>query len=378
VPRNLYKEDLIIEDGSLRATWLTDKLSRRCISLQITFKEIEEAISKQIITPEQGESLWKLWNAGKENKSSFQMAHLAYYVGALIVISAMGWFMNNAWDVFGGMGMFSIAVLYAFCFVIAGRRLWERKGLQVAGGLMIVMAVCMAPLAIYGIEKALGWWPQSYPGHYQDGYHWVRGGWIWIELGTIASACLALRFFKFPFLTAPLFFSLYVLSIDVTPLIFGSGNNWTDMRWTSLFFGLAMMIIAFFTDYYCSKNNYEEDYAFWGYLFGTIVFWMGLTLLDSNHEWSKMLYCLINIALLIWGVLVQRKIFLVCGAIGISSYIGHLAYRVFNHSILFPFVLSFAGIAIIYLGILYNRNQLKIEQFIRDKVPEGVRKFLPK
>ena len=139
-----------------------------------------------------------------------------------------------------------------------------------------------------------------------------------------------------------------------------------------------MMIIAFFTDYYCRKNNYDEDYAFWGYLFGTIVFWSGLTLLDSNHEWSKMLYCLINVALLIWGVLVQRKIFLVCGAIGISGYIGHLAYRVFNHSILFPFVLSFAGIAIIYLGILYNRNQIKIEQFIRDKVPEGVRKFLPK
>jgi len=346
--------------------------------LQITFKEIEAAITKQIITQEQGERLWSLWNAEEESRSGFQIAHLAYYVGALIVISAMGWFMDNAWDVFGGMGMFSIAALYAFCFIIAGRRLWEKKGLQVAGGLLIVMAVCMTPLAVFGLERVWGGWPQSYPGHYQDGYQWVHGGWLWIELGTIASACLALRFFKFPFLTAPLFFSLYVLSIDVTPFFFGSGNHWTDVRWMSLLFGLAMIIIAFFTDDYCRKNSNKEDYAFWGYLFGTMVFWLGLTLLDRNHEWSRILYCSINIILLIGGILLQRRIFLVCGAIGINGYIGHLAYRVFNHSILFPFVLSFAGIGIIYIGILYNRNQLKIERYIKTKVPEKIRRFLPK
>jgi hypothetical protein len=352
--------------------------SRRWIEVNITNKEIEEAVSQNIITQEQGERLWHLWSGKEERKNGFQISHLAYYVGALIVISAMGWFMDTAWEVLGGMGMFSIAVLYACCFVFAGRRLWEKEGLKVAGGLLIVMAVCMTPLAIFGLERTLGWWPQSYPGHYLDHYEWMRGGWIWIELGTILSASLALRFFKFPFLTAPLFFSLYLLSIDVTPFFFGTGSEWTNVRWMSLLFGLVMMILAFLTDYYCRKHNYKEDYAFWGYLFGTSVFWLGLTLLDSNQEWSKILYCLINVILLIAGVLLQRKIFLVCGAIGVNGYIGHLAYRVFNHSILFPFVLSFAGIGIIYIGILYNRNQLKIEEYIKNKVPEAIRKFLPK
>lgn len=346
--------------------------------MQITFKEIEAAIRKQIITQEQGEKLWSLWNEEEEGRTGFQIAHLAYYAGALVVISAMGWFMDNAWDIFGGIGMFSIAVIYGICFLIAGRRLWKKTGLQVAGGLLIVMAVCMTPLAVLGLERTLGWLPQSYPGHYPEGYEWIRGGWIWIELGTIVSSCLALRFFQFSFLTAPLFFSLYLLSIDVTPLVFGTGNSWADTRWMSCWFGLIMIIIAFFIDYICRKRLYKEDYAFWGYLFGTIVFWLGLTLMESNNEWSKILYCLINIVLLIGGVLVQRKIFLVCGAIGVNGYIGHLAYRVFNNSIWFPFVLSFAGIAIIYMGILYNRNQTKIEQFLRDKVPENIRKFLPK
>lgn len=346
--------------------------------MQITLKEIEEAVAKSIITKEQGENLWYLWNREEERRSGFQIAHLAYYVGALIVISAMSWFMNNAWDVFGGMGILSIAFLYACCFVLVGGRLWKKDGLRVAGGLMIVMAVCMTPLAIFGLERTIGWWPQSYPGHYLNGYEWLRGGWIWIELGTIASACLALRFFKFPFLTAPLFFSLYVLSIDITPFIFGAENTWENARWMSLLFGLVMMIIAFFTDDYCRKNDHKEDYAFWGYLFGTTVFWLGLTLLDRNHEWARILYCFINIMLLIVGVLLQRKIFLVCGAIGINGYIGHLAYRVFNDSTFFPFALSLVGIGIIYIGILYNRNQLKIEEYIRDKVPNRIRKFLPK
>jgi hypothetical protein len=347
-------------------------------SVPITFKEIEEAVAKDVITQEQGEKLWHLWSGNDEHGSGFQISQLAYYTGALIVISAMGWLMNSTWDVFGGMGMFSIAILYACFFVLLGKRLWEREGLQIAGGLMIVMAVCMTPLAILGLERAMGWWPQSYPGHYLNEYEWVRGGWIWLELGTIASACLALRFFKFPFLTAPLFFSLYILSIDIIPFFWGAGDNWVNVRWMSLLFGLAMMIVAFFLDDYCHKNNYQEDYAFWGYLFGTIVFWMGLTLLDRNYEWSRMLYCFINIILLIWGVLLQRKILLVFGAIGVNGYIGHLAYRVFNHSAFFPFVLSFVGIGIIYIGILYNRNQLKIEQYIRNMVPEKIRKFLPR
>ena len=330
--------------------------------MQITFKEIEEAVAQNIITREQGESLWRFWNKKAGQRSGFQISHLAYYVGALIVITAMGWFMSNAWDAFGGMGMFAIAAFYGCCFVLAGRHLWLKGGgVQAAGGLLIVMAVCMVPLAIFGLERALGWWPQSYPGHYLNGYEWVRGGWIWIEAGTIAGACLALRFFKFPFLTAPLFFSLYLLSIDVTPFFFGADDHWTNVRWMSLLFGFVMMVIAFFTDDYCRRNQ-KEDYAFWGYLFGTVVFWLGLTLLDSNQEWSKVLYCLMNVILLIVGVLLKRKIFLVCGALGVNGYIAHLAYRVFYHSVLFPFVLSFAGIGIIYIGILYNKNQSKIER----------------
>ncbi|AIF49984.1 Protein of unknown function DUF2157, membrane [Pelosinus sp. UFO1] len=345
--------------------------------MEITRKEIKQAIEENIISQEQGDKLWKLWDERQINEPKFQLSHLAYYFGALLVISAMGWFMNNTWNQFGGMGIFSIAVLYAVCFTGIGKMLWEKKGLRVAAGLLIVMAVCMTPLAIFGLERALGWWPHSEPGNYRSFYHWIRGGWCFIEVGTIASACIALRFFSFPLLTAPLYIILYFLSMDITPLLFGVEHNWVITRWVSLFFGLTMIVISMLVDYRCQRKIYQGDYAFWGYLFGTLAFWSGLTFLDSNNEWSRIAYCLINLGLLVLGILLRRKVFLVFGTIGVNGYIGHLAYRVFNDSVWFPFILSFVGIGIIYLGVIYNKKQDKIQAFLRGRVPEKIRRFLP-
>jgi len=46
-----------------------------------------------VITPEQSEQLWQklLERDTDSNKSEFGVANLAYYLGALIVMSAMGW-----------------------------------------------------------------------------------------------------------------------------------------------------------------------------------------------------------------------------------------------------------------------------------------------
>src|SRR2546427_5820089 len=50
------------------------------------------------------------------------------------------------------------------------------------------------------------------------------------------------------------------------------------------------------------------------------------------------------------AVLLQRKTFMVFGAIGVYSYLGHLAFDVFRNSLLFPAALTALGIAIIAAG----------------------------
>jgi len=63
-------------------------------------------------------------------------------------MSAMGWFMNDAWNRFGGGVLATIAVLYAAVFLIMGRRLWYGLGLKVPGGLLFTLAVWMTPLLL--------------------------------------------------------------------------------------------------------------------------------------------------------------------------------------------------------------------------------------
>ena len=51
-----------------------------------------------------------------------------------------------------------------------------------------------------------------------------------------------------------------------------------------------------------------------------LAFWGGLSLLESDREWNRFLYCLINLSFMLIAVLFQRKIVIVFGVFG---YIGH-------------------------------------------------------
>jgi hypothetical protein len=233
--------------------------------------------------------------------------------------------------------------------------------------------VCMTPLAVYGFERMTGLWLQGVPGEYRDFYAWIKGSWFPMEVGTVVAGLVALRFFRFPFLTAPIAFSLWFISMDLTPLVYGTDHYHREgYQQVSLVFGLAVLIGAYLID-----RRTEEDYAFWGYLFGMFAFWGGLTTLEGGSELDWFLYGLINLGLVLLSVLLQRRVFIVFGSLGVFGYIGHLAWEIFEDSLLFPFVLSAVGLAIIALGILYARNKEHVERRLLSRVPRGVRRFLP-
>jgi hypothetical protein len=243
----------------------------------------------------------------------------------------------------------------------------------VPGGLLFTLAVWMTPLAIYGLERVFGIWPQGDPGTFRDYHIWVKGSWLLMEVGTILAGLIALRFIRFPFLTFPIAFSLWYLSMDLTPLLFGRKEfSWNERLTVSLCFGLVILLVAYLID-----RRTEEDYAFWGYLFGLAAFWGGLSLMESGSELRKFLYCLINIGLMFLAVLLERRVFLVLGVFGVFGYLGHLSYNIFKDSMMFPLVLTLLGLLIIYLGVGYQRNRAKIEAFLLSLVPETLRRLRP-
>jgi hypothetical protein len=106
-------------------------------------------------------------------------------------------------------------------------------------------------------------------------------------------------------------------------------------------------------------------------------FWGGLTLLEGSGELEWPFYGLVNLTLVFLSVLLQRRVFIVFGSLGVFGYVGHLAWEIFEDSLLFPFVLSAVGLAIIALGILYARNRERLEREMLSRVPEGLRRLLP-
>jgi hypothetical protein len=245
--------------------------------------------------------------------------------------------------------------------------------LKIPGGLLFTLAVWMAPLAIYGLEELTGIWPQANPGAFRDYHIWVKGSWILMEMGTILAGSVALRFIRFPFLTSPIAFSLWYMSMDLTPLLLRKNEfSWHERLWASLIFGALILILSYVVD-----RRTREDYAFWGCLFGLLAFWGGLSLMQSSSEFNKFLYCLINLGLMLVAIFLDRRAFLVFGAFGVFGYLAHLSYEVFKDSMMFPFALSVLGLLIIFPGIKYQRNHEAIESAILNFLPDGLKNLRP-
>ena len=144
--------------------------------MRIERADLDEAIAQQIVTGPQASALWRLLESRQANAAGaataapdapwgkFTGLNVAYYFGALLVIGAMGWLMTLGWEKFGGISIFVISGLYALSFTLAGRRLLAEPQTRTPGGLLIAVAVCMTPLAVYGFERMTGLWPDADPG----------------------------------------------------------------------------------------------------------------------------------------------------------------------------------------------------------------------
>lgn len=416
-------------------------------------------------------------------RARFDLLHVAYYGGALLVMGAMAFFVTVAWEAFGGLGLALIALAYAAAFVVIGRRMWRQHDLMIPGGLMITMAVAMMPLATYGIERHFGWWPGVDPGSYHGLHEWIKSGWLGMEVVTIAAAAAALRWFRFPFLTAPLAFCLWYLSMDATPMIAGDTLVWHAREWVSLGFGMATVALGGWLEL-----KWHQDFGYWLYRFGLMAFWGGflgvafqghydqpvgtiLRLLagllgiacatfgslhkrmafilsgtvailtyaghllyreDDPHYWASLAYGLVIVAtafalgqdgnlkqsrrhrdwgydlaaaIILWSaagltlmhapewrkalfvpagmlsvlgaVILQQRAFLALGSVGILVYIGHLATEIFQHSLLFPFILSGIGLGIIAVAVAYRKHQRTWRQALIRQLPAWLVARLP-
>ncbi|HKR12428.1 MAG TPA: hypothetical protein VJT15_10245 [Pyrinomonadaceae bacterium] len=295
-----------------------------------------------------------------EQRKGFNFVTVAYYFGAILMIMACAWFLGDKWDDLSSPGILSTVVVYMMIAAALGWWL-RKKGYIVGGSLLITVAVCLVPLLVYSIEDILGFWPADKHGPYENYFPWTNGPWIVIELATIAAAAFALRYVRFGFLTAPIAFSFWFLSMHLAALITGNTEvNWETRKWISVGVGLCILLVGYGLEKILHKHGEarSEDFAFWCYLFGMIAFWGGLTSMDSGSEVKRALYALLNVGFIGLAVVLRRSTFLVFGALGVYLYLAQLAYGVFKDSFFFPFALALLGLSMILITVLIQRRVL--------------------
>ncbi len=335
--------------------------------------DLDSAIEAGILSAEQADRLVAHLASAPEERRRFAFVHLIYYLGGMIAIGAMFLFMTKGWDALGGWGGFLISICYAVLALALTHWLLEHRHLYVPAGILATLAVVMVPIAIFFAQMALGYWAGNKP--YRDYQSLIDWRWIAMEFGTLAVSTLLLLRYRLPVMLMPIGVTLWCMSIDLVPFLIGQDRvyDWRIRKLISLWFGLAMTLLAFWVDL---RSRFSRDYAFWLYLFGVFSFWGALSLMGSRSEWGRLAYCGINVLMILVGGVLGRRVFAVLGGLGIAIYLGHLSWRVFSDSMLFPLAASALGLAIIGLGILWQRHEAAWSARLRSVLPTALRELI--
>lgn len=328
--------------------------------MNINRSDLDRAETAGVLQSGQADALWGFLAAQPDAVAQFRFAHVLYYLGGMIAIGAMTLFMTVGYATFGPGSLTVFAVCYGFVAWRLGDWFLHAKQLRVPAGIMLTLATALAPLAVYGIEAALGHWENG--SRYSDYHQYVDWRWLFMELATLAVSAVMLWRYRLPFMTMPLAVTLWYMSMDVAEWVLMGlqathrdwEGDWLLRKWVSVGFGLAMLALALVVD--LRSRHARGDYGFWLYLFGLLAFWGGLSSMDSNSELGKFIYCLINLGLVFAGAVLARRAFAVFGGLGIAGYLGHLAHVVFPDSLAFAFVLSLLGLAVVFAGVWWNKH----------------------
>jgi len=236
--------------------------------IKVDSEQLARAVTAGVLQEGQDKALLHFLAKKSPTRASFQLSHVAYYFGALLIMGAMGWLMNKAWEQMGDMALLLITLTYMTLFLLTAHHLWQRE-LRIPGGVLAAAMVSLTPLAVFALTRLTGLWPSDFPkGGYHSFYVWVSASYLLMEAGTVVVGLLVLRLLPFPFITLPMAVALWFMSMDLTEWVFGHKQfTWDDRLWVSLWFGLALLFSSLLVD-----GRSKKDFAFWGYLAGLAAF----------------------------------------------------------------------------------------------------------
>ncbi len=330
--------------------------------LHFTLADLEQWVEKGLITPEQltsirshieaAGSIEEQVQAGPEQRKGLNFVSLAYYFGSFMILLAYTIWMGLEWESLGQTGQiavsfFTIVILWAIGYFL------QRNGFRVAGGLLIFVGTGIVPLLVYTVQRALGVWPDDSRYAYRDFYRIVAQTWVLLELVSLGVAIIVIWRVRFTLISLLIAFWTWFLSMDITRWMSQSDYwTWSDREQiVSTVIGVGMLALGILL-----QRKAKQDYSFWFYLFGHLIILIHLSVLTLNREgFLSIVYFVIYLAFVIASVWLQRRVFLVFGAIGFYSYLSYLVFRVFEGALGFVFALGGIGLLIVLTAVGYQR-----------------------
>lgn len=347
----------------------------------LTEDQLVDAVRRKIISPAQYDALLQMEPAdlpphmapggglldlattaemaASRDTPRFTWITIAYYLGALTVAFAFGWFLVDRWRDLGPTGILAVTSIYALLFVVTGEYL-RRQGYRVAGALVTALAVGMVPLIVWAIQKNLGLWPDAAlrPSGPFDSVGMSGASRretmnaVVIGLATVAAAVFAFRRLRFGFLLAPAAIALALLPRMLIELAIGETLGRNAEAWVFVATGAGLLAGAFAID---RRDGERADFAYWPYLVGVVVSLFAVAQLWDRYPAARHLMPLVGLLIIAASFTLRRMIFLAFGGVLVYAYLSWLAFDLFRSSTLFPIVLATLGLSIILAAVWIQR-----------------------
>jgi hypothetical protein len=309
-----------------------------------------------------------------EARRAFNPVIIAYSVGAMLVLFALGWFLADRWRDLGAAGVLGVSALYTAAFAATAREL-GRRGFRVGGGLAATLAVAMTPVWTFALLRLAGEWPPATEWNdplvqYQP---WIASRWIILELATIGLGLAVMRRVRFVTLAIPVAAAFVALLVHAGQALGDPRLAWYTGPYYLAAVACLVLAIGYLID---QRQPAGEDYASWFYVAGAVVLLVAyLQLWNKIGPWRHALP-LVAAALVVASLYLRRRVLLIAGGVAAFGYLAYLALDVFRRVVALPIALAGLGLLVIGGTVWMQRRFPSLVQRVSSDGAGG-RKELP-
>lgn len=332
----------------------------------ITKAMLEQAAQQGLLKEEQIAPLLAFF--ADKNSPAFNTTTVFYYVGAGLSSLALALLFGLTWSRFGAIGLLSTALTGLIILGVVLLKL-RKSHYIVPSSLIAFLITLVVPVIVYSAQILLGFWPESLD--FLSHHHGLSQLVLIIEIVTVIAALGLLLITHYPLLLLPITAATYFLTLTAAHLILG--KIFFDMASIiTIWFGLVLIIIGLIVDI---VTRHTKDYAFWPYLIGMISFWFVLMMRLMAGEVSDFFCFVIDLLLIGFGIAVSRKMFVIAGVIGCYFYVTHLVNQFVDDRWLVVGLFAVMGLGIIWLGIIWQKHEVVINQRVQKWLPQVLREL---